>query len=96
MTMSPSSIINYAEQVLREEAERVAQLKEANQQVKKNLIEEPEQLKSSNVKVNLKDEDNFPTLGKAKGILFSCCLFLIIFFVYSECSSMEPFYYGTS
>lgn len=67
MTMSPS--INYAEQVLREEAERVAQLKEVTKQVKKSSIsEESEQVKNANAKVNLKDEDDFPTLGKAKGI----------------------------
>lgn len=64
MTMSPS--INYAEQVLREEAERIAQLKDLNQK-KKSSIEETEQLKSSLASVNLRDEDNFPTLGKAKG-----------------------------
>lgn len=72
MTMSPS--VNYAEQVLREEAERLAKLKEeaaaavasASEAVKQKKGEES--LKASIAKVNLKDEEDFPTLGKAKGI----------------------------
>lgn len=66
ITMSPS--INYAEQVLREEAERLAQLKEyaSAKQVKKEA-EIEENLKNSVAKVNLKDKDDFPTLGTAKG-----------------------------
>lgn len=70
MTMSPS--INYAEQVLREEAERLAKLKEEAsmtttiKQAKKEE-EAVDKLKASIAKVNLKDEEDFPTLGKAKG-----------------------------
>ena len=69
MKMSPSiPSKNYAEQVLLEEAERISQLKNENC--------ETSQLKKTNgiedviAKVNLNDEDNFPTLGKgtAKGI----------------------------
>jgi DNA-directed RNA polymerase alpha subunit len=70
MTMSPS--INYAEQVLREEAERLVKLKEeaskvasASEAVKQKKDED--NLKASIAKVNLKDEEDFPTLGKAKG-----------------------------
>lgn len=70
--MSPS--INYAEQVLREEAERLAKLKEEASAVASSSASEAvknrndeESLKSSIAKVNLKDEEDFPTLGKAKG-----------------------------
>lgn len=70
MTMSPS--ISYAEQVLREEAERLVKLKEeaskvasASEAVKQKKDED--NLKASIAKVNLKDEEDFPTLGKAKG-----------------------------
>lgn len=68
--MSPS--INYAEQVLCEEAQRLAKLKEealavtSGSDAFKNGKDE-ESLKSSISKVNLKDEEDFPTLGKAKG-----------------------------
>ena len=72
MTMSPS--INYAEQVLREEAERLAKLKEEASVVANSSAFEAvknrndaESLKSSIAKVNLKDDEDFPTLGKAKG-----------------------------
>ena len=68
MTMSPS--INYAEQVLREEAERIAKLKEeaassstANKSSSFAAKIEPVAV----AKVNLKDENDFPALGKAKG-----------------------------
>lgn len=89
MTMSPS--VNYAEQVLREEAERLAKLKEeaastAVEAVKQKKGEES--LKSSIAKVNLKDEEDFPTLGKAKGINESCSIMLIFntfdFFSYNS------------
>ena len=70
--MSPS--INYAEQVLREEAERLAKLKEEASNVASSIASEAvknrndeESLKSSIAKVNLKDDEDFPTLGKAKG-----------------------------
>ena len=72
MTMTPS--INYAEQVLREEAERLAKLKEEASNVASSIASEAvknrndeESLKSSIAKVNLKDDEDFPTLGKAKG-----------------------------
>lgn len=88
--MSPS--VNYAEQVLREEAERLAKLKEeatsatAVEAVKQKKGEES--LKASIAKVNLKDEENFPTLGKAKGINQSCDIMLIFntfaFFSYNS------------
>ena len=86
MTMSPS--VNYAEQVLREEAERLAKLKEEAVAIK-NVAEavnqkNAESLKSSIAKVNLKDEDDFPTLGKAKGMnqFFSVSLVLSINFFF--------------
>lgn len=88
--MSPS--VNYAEQVLREEAERLAKLKEeatsatAVEAIKQKKGEES--LKASIAKVNLKDEENFPTLGKAKGINQSCGIMLIFntfaFFSYNS------------
>lgn len=65
MTMSPS--INYAEQVLREEAERIAKLKEeaaSNFAASKSTFAAKTETAA---KVNLKDENDFPTLGKAKG-----------------------------
>lgn len=73
MTMSPIPVpTNYAEQVLREEAERLAKLKESAASAVKSttaakVVEGKEE--SSRVEVNLKDENNFPTLGKAKGNL---------------------------
>ena len=70
MTMSPS--INYAEQVLREEAERLAKLKEANSADSSSSASADKSTFSAKTeavaKVNLKDESDFPTLGKAKGI----------------------------
>lgn len=73
MTMSPS--INYADQVLREEAERLAKLKEEASAVVSASVaykndKDEESLKSSIAKVNLKGEEDFPTLGKAKGKVF--------------------------
>lgn len=66
MTMSPS--INYAEQVLREEAERLARLKEEAVAVKLSDEKSTFAAKTESiVKVNLKDDGDFPTLGKAKG-----------------------------
>ena len=69
MTMSPvPTTANYAEQVLREEAERIAELKKnaAAAQLAVNEAKKAAEV-SKEVKVNLKDEDDFPTLGKAKG-----------------------------
>lgn len=75
MTMSPS--INYAEQVLREEAERLAKLKEVASGVVSaaaaaanisSSAKENGEFASSIAKVNLKDDDDFPTLGKTKGV----------------------------
>lgn len=67
MTMSPVPI-NYADQVLREEADRLANLKEnAAAKFTAEAKKATEGREESRVKVNLKDEDNFPTLGKAKG-----------------------------
>ena len=67
MTMSPvPAPLNYAEQVLREEAERITKLKEsAAAQLATETKRNTEVKEEKNVKVNLKDEDNFPTLGKA-------------------------------
>ena len=65
----PPVSTNYAEQVLREEAERLAELKE--NAVSRMALEakKAEEVKGETcrVKVNLNDEDNFPTLGKVKG-----------------------------
>lgn len=61
--MSPS--VNYAEQVLREEAERIAKLKE--EAAKKSSDYASKTAAGGVAKVNLKDDDSFPTLGKAKG-----------------------------
>lgn len=73
MTMSSPPSINYAEQVLREEAERLAQIKE-NSSSKISAAaavnakkDETGRFAASIAKVNLNDEDDFPTLGKAKG-----------------------------
>lgn len=71
MTMSPvptTATTNYAEQVLREEAERIAELKKNAAAAQLAVAEAKNAAEvSKEVKVNLKDEDDFPTLGKAKG-----------------------------
>lgn len=94
MTMSPS--INYAEQVLREEAERLAKLKEdaSVKQVKKET-EIEDNLKTSMAKVNLKDKDDFPTLGTAKGTKYYLLMHALISF-YSYQTSLEQFNCGPS
>lgn len=70
MTMSPAPT-NFAEQVLREEADRIAKLKEKVMLEKVTEALKANEVREEKGKVNLKDEDNFPTLGKAKGILTS-------------------------
>lgn len=72
MTMSSPPSINYAEQVLREEAERLAQIKEnSSSKISAAAVnakkDETGRFAASIAKVNLNDEDDFPTLGKAKG-----------------------------
>ena len=78
----PSPIINYAEQVLREEAERVAALKAALKDGKNSYADAhvDNGAVMGIAKVNLKDEDSFPALGnaKVKGKLFNSYKYLFI------------------
>lgn len=82
----PSPIFNYAEQVLREEAERLANLKQINQNSKNSssyASVHEEKIVIGVAKVNLKDEDSFPTLGKAKtNSKLSYYNLSLIFFIY--------------
>jgi len=79
-SVMPSISSNYAEQVLREEAERLKQRDEAAaaasaaSKTTKSFNEIHEATATTMAKVNLKDDNDFPTLGNAKGII---CYFTI-------------------
>lgn len=95
----PSPITNYAEQVLREEAERVAANKATLKGGKNSYanVHVDNDNDNDNVmgiaKVNLKDEDSFPALGKAKvkGKLFSS-----IFSLFNKFFNVLIFSFGSS